>query len=84
MTSKKGIKALKDFLAKMPELAFQILAKAKIPLKDAAVSSTRRTLFSSLEDYWSQTAGIPGFLVRRVQAGLTDFIALKFSVENLL
>jgi 5-methylcytosine-specific restriction endonuclease McrA len=49
---RKGAKDLEDFLAKKPELAKKILARAKVPLRDAAaVNSARWSLFNRLEEF---------------------------------
>ena len=46
----KGMKDIKDFLKKKPDLLKKILAQAKAPLRDAAaVNSTRWELFRRLE-----------------------------------
>jgi len=73
--TKKGARAIKDFLAKDPVRLAKILAQAKRPLKDAAaVNATRWALVSALKE-----TGLP---VEVASGGRTKFNRTRFGIPK--
>lgn len=71
----KGIKDVKEFLAKKPDILKRVLSQAKAPLKDAAaVNSTRWTLYERL-----QTIGLP---IECGSGGMTKYNRITRELEK--